>query len=265
MRHRVRDFASHLMAAGVLEVLKLIAGLLFAAGTSVLAAQVLRTIVPTIAPFGWTLAIVFGTGGAWLFLVIYERLHRYRPKFPTIKSDFRVLEKNVFMKYIDKMHMEYTKAHQLRALRSGLDRYLDKYLWTGDPEPPIRSKVRGHTLLTTSRRNFWQHYEVIFGRYLNKDEEVRTELAWTLTDESRKAVPFISATVEEPTDLLRLALEVPLDWGLAEVVCEISSGASANRPLSTHSLPFDSQGKVEWLVETPRLLYHYEMRWSVPE
>jgi hypothetical protein len=129
----------------------------------------------------------------------------------------------------------------------------------------MKSGVRGHTILKTSRRNFFQHYEVNFGRFLNKGSEVNTEIVWSLSDELHQAVPFISATIEEPTDVLRLNLETPVEWGLTEVVCEISSGQGANRPLSTHSLPFDDHGKVQWAIEKPKLLHHYEMRWTLPE
>jgi hypothetical protein len=167
------------------------------------------------------------------------------------------------MTYKDQTHLEYTKRHRIRALREGLDRYPDKYFWTGDMSPDVRTKVRGQIFTPTMRKNYWQHYEVLFGRYLNKNEEIETELAWLLDDSSKRAVPFISATIEEPTDLLKLTLEVPIEWGLTEVICEVANGASAKRPLESKTMAIDQQGKAEWSISNPKLLHHYEMRWSL--
>ena len=89
-----------------------------------------------------------------------------------------------------------------------------------------------------------------------------TELIWDLEDTAAKAVPFFSATIEEPTDYLKLNLSLPCDIAVREVTCEVSSGIGAKKPFSSKTIPLDRNGKATWEIRKPKLLYHYEMKWS---
>jgi len=201
-----------------------------------------------------------------LFIVFIAGLKRKYILCPRPRSDFKLLEKEIAYKYLDEKHMEYTKRLRLKALRSGLDRYPDRYSWTGSGTVNLRTSIDNQDVKLTKRRNVWQLYDVYFGRPLNKGEEIEVKVIWNLYDEKSTALPFASSTVEEPLDLLKIKIILPdkLKPQYASCVTTLSLGG-VKTPISSFEKPFNEKGEneVEWIIKKPKLLHTYEISWEI--
>ena len=262
MNDKLKDLIKEALGVTIWEIVKCIFGLIFTVTSSVFASRLLISFVSILAQFKWYLAVIFATGSAWIFLVLYQRISKFHPTFPRLDFDFHILEKEITYEYKDKTHMVYRRRALVKALKNGLDAYYDKYQWTGTGNVKISSAIKEHQFRETIKKNVWQFYEIRFQKTLSKKESMDTELIWELKDTAEKAVPFFSATIEEPTDYLKLNLSLPCNIGVREVTCEVSSGIGAKKPFSSKTILLDRNGKATWEIRKPKLLYHYEMKWS---
>jgi hypothetical protein len=197
------------------------------------------------------------------FLVggLYRRATRFRPRFPRLAFDFLLLRKELYYKRDTAGHIEYRKHIQLKALKGGLDTYRDKYHWTGSGTVTLTSGIKGQAVYETVRKNVWQCYEIRFQRTLAKGDTIDTEVVCNIDDSDCKAVPFFSATVEEPTEYLKLDLTLPANLGITEVTREVSTGIGASKPITSELVALNTHGEVSFSVSRPSLLYHYEIKW----
>ncbi len=223
---------------------------------------------PFNAPVGW----VF-----WAYLVaaclltvllagaLNKRFNRLRPVFEPIDCDFHILKKEILYEYKnpERTQLGYSKIVTVKALKDGLECYRDKYLWTGRGDVNIKSGISAQVHRDTIKKNVWQFYEIRFKDKLNRGEQTPTILNFDLDDPLKKAVPFFSASIEEPTDLLILDLTLPTECGVQEVVCEESCSIGARKPYS-ETTKILKDGKVRWEIPHPKLLHHYEMKWVFP-
>jgi hypothetical protein len=260
-RRSLKRFLTEVLGITLGHFVYLCIGGLFSAFSGLAVSQVLATYVGFLSPFKFYLGPVFITGAVWLFIFVYRRRLRSRPSFPRLDFDFELLEREITYQYLDSVHMIYKRRSLLKALRDGLSVYHDKYHWTGEGKVVIRSNVREHMFRETIRKNIWQFYEILFDRTLSKGEKIEAEIIWSLEDTSRRAVPFFSADIEEPTRRLIMNLELSPDLGVRQATREVSSGIGASKPFSSESVGFDRDGKTSWVVEKPRLFHHYEIKW----
>jgi hypothetical protein len=186
------------------------------------------------------------------------------PRFPKPTFDYDVLEKHLTYTFDEYRPVRYIKRCKLRARRSGLTAYVDKYSWTGKGPIVIKSDVPEHAFRERERRNVWQYYEIAFNRTLKKDEEIETELVWTLDDRERVAVPFFSSDIDEPTHRLVLRLELNGTHRVRQVIADSSITIGSCAPYETHTIVPDRHGVAEWVIKRPKLLHHYELHWVVP-
>ena len=125
----------------------------------------------------------------------------------------------------------------------------------------IKSGIPEQQVVETTRKNIWRFYEIRLQKTLKKGDIIDTEVIWELEDLENIAVPFISATVEEPTNIIKLNLSIPTTFGVREVTCQISSSIGAEKPFDSFTRPLDKHGEATWEINNPKLLYHYEMKW----
>jgi hypothetical protein len=248
-------------SAALIAFLEFVFGLIFSAFVFILGSRILTLKISSLVPFKWHLAILFGSGGAWLFVLLSKRYSRYRPAFPKLNVDFQIVKKEIYYELKDRGQIEYKKKVLLRALKDGLDSYHDKYHWTGSGPVAMHSAISDQEVSETFRKTVWQYYEIRFPQTLAKNETVETEIVWQLDDSSHTSVPFISAVIEEPTTLLSLTAKFPINLGVHEVICEISSGIGARKPFKSHRQTLDREGKASWPIEGPKLLYSYTLKW----
>lgn len=260
MLSKLREFGEKLLCYTIWEIFKYVLGLLFTTSAIALVVAKLTKSVSFANNRAGIVCLAI-LGSLWLYVVLYRHISRHLPMFPRIDSDFRVIRKELSYKYLDRTHMVYSKKVKLKALRNGLDEYHDRYAWSGSGKVELRSMVSSQRLVTGDKKNVWQLYVLKFPWTLKKGETIETEVNWDLEDTRNAAVPFASATVEEPTDCLVLSVSLPAALGVAEVTCEVSSGIGAKKPFSSELRKLDRHGEMIWEIRKPKLLYHYEIKW----
>ncbi len=220
-----RRFFQEILGVTIWEAVKFCFGLVFTASFAALASQLIIGLFATLGHYRWLLAIMFAAGGAYTFIAITQKLGRSSPRFPRLDFSFEIIEKEIYYEYFSRTRLQYRKRILLRALRNNLDTYHDKYHWTGQGTVRPKSTIKEQQYLETNRKSVWQFYEIKFQRSLRKGEEIETEILWDLEDSAGTALPFISATIEEPTRLLTLTMKLSPDLvpQSRECTCEIAS------------------------------------------
>ncbi len=198
----------------------------------------------------------------FITLYIYKKLNKYQPVHDKENPDFEILLKESVLSFQNDENIIFTKRMTLKALRDNLESYQGEYAWTGDKEYTVENKIHGHVFEKTDKTSVYQCYKIIFDRSLKKDEEIKIEVDWTLTDKENKMSPLVGSIISEPTD--KLVLEVCFskeDGRNKKVFNEIFSHAGANYVLETNLMHIDSGGKVRWEIPKPKLLHVYRLRW----
>lgn len=183
------------------------------------------------------------------------------PDFPTIDANFEILDLRILYDHREIDSMVYTKRKKLKALKDNLDRYADRYNWTGKGAVSPRSLRKSEKYYETERRSTWQYYELRFEKSVKKGEEVDVDVVWDLKDTERKAIPFMSTTIEEPTKKLSLKVKFPNNSDVDHVIKEISPFIGAKMPFSSVR-EATTEKEYEWIIDDPKLLFHYELRWE---
>ena len=248
------------------DLVLLILGSIFSSGGFALISKVIVSAWETVSPYESLVAWTAGSAGAFLFVLGFRRFRRYRPNYPAIVFDFnyRILEREITHQYVNANTLIHKRRLHLKSRKPNLNEYLDKYHWSGSKEPlEIKSTIDKHEFKEIRRKNVWNLYKVVFERHLRKGETKEIEVVFKCEDIG-DAVPFFSATVEEPTDKLIFNLILPVEWGVEEAIWETSSGIGATEPIDSGVIKFDRTGTAKWTLTKPRMLHYYEMRWVYP-
>jgi hypothetical protein len=211
--------------------------------------------------------IIVGLTGGTLIVAsvwtLYFKL-RYYPPLRKQDFDFFQLERSLSFEYRDIENYIYRRAVIIQAKRPGLSVYRDKFLWTGNTEPRIVSEIAKHKFKLLEKKGVWQHYEIDLGRTLNPSDVEKTILCFRMNDPQHTFVPFISGTIDEPTEKLILSVRIPPEFGVNEGTCEIAYNMGTKVPLSTEVKKFDYDGLLSWPIPNPRMHHYYELRWEKP-
>ena len=250
------------VAGGLLGALQALAGLASSSILGSFVAAAIADLVPVLQPYrGWLIALV-GTGTASLFLSVLISRRRNRPSYPPLDFDFEVVKKEIVHEFSSRQKSKHKRHFTLCARKRGLDRFRDQYRWTGSGGPVPESLVADQQVILTGRKNVWNTYEIQFPRMLDKGERIECWVEWNIDDTDESAVPFVSATVTEPTQELSFKVQLPPNTRITNAQCEVSSGVDARKPFSASDVPINSDSSIFWQLENPRLLQYYELRWT---
>ena len=198
-------------------------------------------------------------------IMLYRASNNARPSFTIIETDSNLITKEVVHRWITYDSLIHSRKFTVKSNRNGLREFSDKFAWTGDDYEMRQGEGEYRLELSDKRRNIFNQYLFKFGKMLNKNETIRIEANWTLTNRSRKAAPFVSTTIEEPTELLVIELELNPEFGVKKVNLETSGYKGAKIPFGEEIVELDSNGRFEWRIERPKLLHHYEINWEMPK
>jgi hypothetical protein len=263
MRAIRKHLGVELAANTIYDVLKFVCLGIVAVGTSAVASNSVALSVHSLRPLRWPVVVIFSSFIAWLFLIGYGRWSRSRPKFTPLYFDFILKNHEIVYIYRADKSVQYHRRKDLQALKNNMKSYIDKYNWTGKGRDVLRSAISGQQVRRTRRRSIWQMYEIEFPA-MRKGQVQPTEVIWELEDTSDSVVPFISATVEEPTEKLTFRLWFAPETGVTQVSCEVLSGIGGKSSFTSFSLPVPATGTVVWTTPHPKLLHHYEVSWEFP-
>lgn len=262
-RSKFAAFAKEASALFAWEGTKGVLWLLIAGGASILAHRFLRaplsvhSLPLALCCFGFGILITVPT------IYICRRIWFY-PALRKQRLDFRQVKRELSFEYReDGKTFIYQRAILLKPLRHGLTEYRNKFMWTGKTPPSVECAAP-YAFRLLERKGVWQYYEIDFRRAVNLTDEIETLLTFTMNDPHHTFTPFISATIDEPTDKLVMSLSIPTNFGTSEATCEIAYNMGANIPLSTEVKRLDYHGRVSWVIPKPKMHHYYELRWHEP-
>lgn len=209
---------------------------------------------------GFFFGVLGGGLISWLYYVT-----QFYPPHRRQSYDFEISEKTVSFEYNENGRYQYRRRLSLKAMRHGLRSFHDKYKWTGRTVPRLSSNNPDQSVVLGEKRSIWQFYEIRFGRALNKGETVETDLFFDIIDSEHSFVPFISATIEEPTKQLTLILISSGEALIQEAGGEIAETIGARVPYRAIQLKADHDGRIIWRIGDPKMFQHYELRWNLPK
>ncbi len=263
MKEKFKKFLEDAFYKGVYEVVKCLLLIVFSSGIFGLIAHAVTVNISFLAPYVLYITVFFSAGGAFFCIILYERLSLRKPRFPKLEFHFRIIEKEYTYEYKDKNHMIFTKRIKLKALKNNLDRYHDRYCWSGLGNVLVRSEVKDQIFLSMGRKDVYHEYEILFGRNLKKGEEIETCIVFELEDLQGQAIPFLSTTISEPTQYQILRVIIPKSLGVEKAVAEIKPCTDSYIPIDTELINFNVSGEAKWETKKPRLLYVYSIRWNL--
>lgn len=189
-----------------------------------------------------------------------------------LKTDFNyvILKKHCTYQYKSYTTMEYKKRIKLKVIAKSIDRYYDKYNWTGYGRVIITSSIKDHKILMTAKRDAFQQFEVYFGKNYKKGDIVEFYLTYMFEDSECKAIPILSTTIVEPTSDLNLKVILPKSFGIIKASFEAFPFIDSRLPLINGELFFDDSNvednttvAVEWPIPEPFMLLVYSIKWDM--
>jgi hypothetical protein len=260
----IKKILESVISKGIYDIIKYLLFIVLA-GISGLAAHILVFNTKYLIPYAIIIAISTSAAVGLLGLFIYKQ---YNPIYNVYtKTDFKyiLLRKECFYEYIDMNHIIYQKQIKLKVLCKNIDRYYDKYNWTGDEKPKIISANKDHTIVPTTKRDSFQQFEVHFGRNYSKGEIIDLHLTFELEDSKNKANTAISSTIVEPTKYLKLKVKISKDHRDGAANAEIFPIIDSRIALEKCEKNFDNNGVIDWEISNPPMLLVYSIRWNMPK
>lgn len=197
----------------------------------------------------------------WAIMVAVRKHALIYVTYPPQGFHFKVLKKTIKYEVGDSGDLRFSRSVELKALTDAVDRFTDRFLWTGGtcglPEPGMHvSDVRENR-----RTGIWTYYDAYFDRTLRRGEEITISNIWPVIANARVGRPFVSSGVEEPTDTLVFDIRIPPKYRRDDrlLLEELRSIESIN-PFKTTEGTFNHDTyRVEIKV---RPYTHYRIRWS---
>jgi len=234
------------------------------AGAAGIGAHIFALHFKYLLPYAIIIAITIAASVGLLGLSLYKK---YNPLYNIYtKSDFQYLflRKECIYEYIDMNHIIYQKLIKLKVLCKSIDRYYDKYNWTGCDRPKIKSACKDHSIILTTKRDSFQQFEVHLGRKYKKGEIIDIHLTFELIDNENKANTVVSSTIVEPTKYLKIKVKISKDYREDIANVEIFPIIDSRIPLEKFEKSFDNNGVIEWEISNPTMLLVYSLRWNMP-
>ncbi|NMM62621.1 hypothetical protein HBE96_07925 [Clostridium sp. P21] len=264
MLRSLKKILESVLSKGIYDIIKYLLFIMITGITGLLT-HLLASSVKYLIPYAIVIAIIAAATVGLLGLLVYKQ---YSPIYNVYtKTDFKYifLEKECFYEYIDMHHIIYQKKIKLKILCESIDRYYDKYNWTGGDNLKISSANKDHTIILTTKRDSFQQFEVHFGRSYRKGDVINLHLTFELQDNENKANSAISSTIVEPTKHLRLKIKISKEYREGVANAEIFPIIDSRIALDKFEKSFDNNGVIDWEISNPPMLLVYSLRWNIPK
>jgi hypothetical protein len=260
----MKKILESVISKGIYDLIKYLLFIVIA-GIIGLATHTLVLNIKYLIPYAIILSIITAAAVGLFGLLVYKHCSPIYNIYT--KTDFKYifLEKECFYEYIDMHHIIYQKHIKLKVLCKTLDRYYDKYNWTGEDNPKISSANKNHTIVLTTKKDSFQQFEVHFGRNYRKGEVIDLHLTFELKDNANKANTAISSTIVEPTKYLRLKIKISEHHREGDANAEIFPIIDSRIALDKCEKNFDNNGVIVWEIPNPPMLLVYSLRWNMPK
>lgn len=157
----------------------------------------------------------------------------------------------------------FEKQVVVKAQRSGVESYKQKFIWTGGNDVRIVVEPASVGRLVTEDRNDGYHVmRLLFAKPLLQGHSVPFKLIFSMTDENRKAKPLFQKLVD---DFYKngFRMRVILPETPASATREIFISPRSELPVWTRPFDVEPHSKeIFWSVRKPRVGRRYRICWA---
>lgn len=265
MKGKLSKFIESIAVGLAKDALKGILIFAFTSGICGFISHFVSANISLLAKYSIWLGLIFASGGGLISLYIYSRCNKFIPKFRKMDFQYIVINKEYSYEYTDLTNMIYKKSIQLKALANNLDRYHDRFCWSGCGKITPKCENKEYQYIPTARRGAYQEYDILFDKKLKKGETIDISITFDLEDISGTSDPHMSTTISAPTDYLILRIIIPAKFNVKKAIAEILPNSDYYNPLYTEIINFvynEKYGEAKWEITMPKLLHIYSIRWK---
>ena len=256
----LREFAG----LAIFEALKSIAWALLLLVVGYASIKNLIIFQPVFAPYKILLMVLATVVCLLVGILAYRAMTRNLPRFDRVNADVRILKKTISYDYRSPTQIIYRRQYSLKILRNGVDKFTDRYRWSGKSEIEPKSVKPEHSIHHLAEEHFFRFFEIRFNHAYNRKATVEADVIWDLSDPEGISHPVISATIYEPTDELVMHVILPPKGEIPTATHTIAPEIGAKINAETWEAPFSNNNVEIWPLQKPRLLHYYELRWKKP-
>ena len=213
-------------------------------------------------PFTVIMTLIAVIATCLLLLIIYRENNPIFNVYKKTDFQFIFLEKDLTYDYTNLDCIKYEKKVKLQVICDSVDRFYDKYNWTGDSKPLIASSDKTHEIVPTPKRDSYETFEVHFGRTYKKGDIIDLKLTFSMEDKERKADTRVSTTIDEPIRKLKIKIKVSEDYREGPANATIFPLIDGRHCTYNEYKYFDNDGIIEWEAKDPQMLTKYSLKWS---
>jgi hypothetical protein len=237
-------------------VTSIIGGLIAAISALLANTSALFVISLSLSVFGIT--AIAGTA----FVLLYRKRRNSYVSYPEIEFSTRVRKKHFSYLVSEDGVLRFIRTLELEALVDNVDRYTDKFMWTGGESEiprPGEGVVETRPLL---KAGIWTYYDSMFDTALRRGERITITTEWPPLRNWPSSNPFVSTSAEEQTDEIRFRVVIPKKFRENDrVIMEEMRSIESPYPFKTHPhLSFTGDEFVTTIKPQP--YRHYRVRWS---
>lgn len=207
-------------------------------------------------------ALVLGAllGGASFSLWMFKAKAEARSLNPGLE----ILRDSAVYEYHGEGKWSYTKNVRVRSKRTGVERYMSKFKWTGEGKIQVTSAIpRQVVRYVPIQDGLWDAFEVTFSSPLNKGQSEEISIRMELEEVGRAPAPYLERNVDEPyREGLHMQILLPHAVMASEVTKEIFLSERSFTPVYVDRAPLGTGRLVAWDVMRPRVGCKYKLSWT---
>lgn len=181
--------------------------------------------------------------------------------YPPVPFHWKIIEKSISYEIDDSGILHFSRTTKARALTNNIDRYVDKFLWTGGKTdiPTSTGDVESSSQVVNA--GIWTIFECKINRSLRKGEVANIVNIWPQLDNWRSSDPFVSTSADSPTEKIVFDIRIPDCFRSSDrVIIEEMRSIESILPFKTEERKFEGM-RFRYEV-SPSLFRHFRIRWA---
>lgn len=180
------------------------------------------------------------------------------------KSNYMLLQREVYYEYTDRTHMNHRKEFQVRALNDNFESIPDRYIFSGSTPCKIYPLVRAHHITDEYKENGYNFYSIKVDCPQKKGSIITTGMQMdTIHDPQCEAKPFLSTGIYEQTKHLKMEVKFGSSVSPTNAKIRVFPNHIDRTPLYEKSLEFNEVKRtLSYEGEYPVYGYKYLISWE---